>query len=286
MGSRFFEIEVKDKIGHLVLSCPDELNTFRLDFWREFPAAVDRLSDDGGVRVLVVSSTGRHFTAGMDLSVFAGGDGSDSAGPGAGLVSVGEPGRGNTARKRMILRMQDALTALERARMPVLAAVQGGCVGGGLDLITACDMRYATEDAFFVVQETNIGITADLGTLQRLPKIIPSGVARELVYTGRRMSAARAREVGLVNEVYPDQESMLAAVHATAIEIATHSPLAVWGSKEMLLYSRDHSVSDGLDHVATWQAAALQTAEVSEAMRARVERRAPRYPDLPPVADL
>src|SRR5262249_46789088 len=151
----------------------------------------------------------------------------------------GEPGRLNANRQMMVLRLQESFTALERARMPVLAAIQGGCVGGAVDLVTACDMRYATEDAFFVVQESNIGMTADVGTLQRLPKIIPDGVARELVYTGRRMPAARAWQVGLVNQLYPDHAALLAGVGEIAAEIAALSPLAIWGSKQMLVYTRD-----------------------------------------------
>ena len=167
--------------------------------------------------------------------------------------------------------------------MPVLAAVQGGCIGGAIDLVTACDMRYATEDAFFVVQETNIGMTADVGTLQRLPKIIPDGVARELVYTGRRMPASRAREVGLVNQVFPDQGAMLAAVTEIATEIAARSPLVIWGCKEMLVHARDHSVADGLAHVAAWQTGALQPTDIMEAFAAKAEKRPADYQDLPPA---
>ncbi|OAA28145.1 enoyl-CoA hydratase [Frankia sp. EI5c] len=274
MGSRNFETDVVDKVAWLVLSRPDELNTLRQDFWQEFPRAVTELAADGGVRALVISSTGRHFTAGLDLAAFGSGD----------LFSDGEPARVNLARRLLVRRMQDALTVLERIRVPVLAAVQGGCIGGGVDLVTACDMRYATADAFFAVQETKVGLAADLGTLQRLPKIIPDGVARELVYTGRRMPAQRALSVGLVNEVFPDQEAMLRGVGEIAAEIAANSPLAVWGSKEMLLYARDHSVSDGLNYLATWQAGALQAGDVMESIQARVERRTPEYPDLPPLS--
>lgn len=277
MGYRCFEVDVTDKVGHLVLNRPDELNTLLPEFWRELPEAVGRLSDSGEARALVISSTGKHFTAGLDLA---------SVGGGSGLLPEGELGRGNAVRQPFFSRIQAAVSILEQVRMPVLAAVQGGCIGGGLDLITTCDMRYATEDAFFVVQETNIGITADLGTLQRLPKIIPDGVARELVYTGRRMPASRARDVGLLNEIFPDQPTMLDAVLATAAEIAAHSPLVVWGSKQMLVHARDHAVAEGLVHVATWQAGAMQRADVEEAMRARAERRAPVFGDLPPVPPL
>jgi enoyl-CoA hydratase len=181
------------------------------------------------------------------------------------------------------LRLQESFTCLERARVPVLAAIQGGCIGGGVDMVSACDMRYATADAFFCIQEINIGMTADVGTLQRLPKIVPEGVVRELAYTGRRMTAARAREVGLVNEVFPDHASLLDGVLAIADEIAQKSPLAIWGSKEMMNYARDHSVADSLNYIATWQTGMFQPGDMMESFAARQEKRAPRFPDLLPV---
>jgi enoyl-CoA hydratase/carnithine racemase len=268
---RCFEVEVEEKVAQVRLCRPDELNSMVPEFWRELPELIQRLSDDGGVRAVVLSSTGRHFSAGMDLSVFAGG----------GHGEAGEPGRVNANRQLMVRRLQESFTVLERARMPILAAIQGGCVGGAIDLVTACDMRYATADAFFVVQETNIGMTADVGTLQRLPKIIPDGVAREMVYTGRRMPADRALQVGLVNQVFPDHAALLAGVTEIAGEIAAQSPLAVWGSKEMLVYSRDHSVADGLHHIAVWQTGAFQPADMTEAFTAKSENRPPTYADLP-----
>jgi enoyl-CoA hydratase len=167
--------------------------------------------------------------------------------------------------------------------MPVIAAVQGGCIGGGVDLISACDMRYCTADAFFCIQEINIGITADVGTLQRLPKIVPGGVVRELAYTGRRLPAARAREIGLVNEVYPSREEMLEGVTEIAREIAARSPLAVWGSKEMLNYARDHGVAEALDYIATWQPGMLEPQDILEAFRANQEKREPVFDDLLPL---
>jgi enoyl-CoA hydratase len=255
---------------------PDELNSMVPEFWTELPALIGRLSDDGGVRAVVLSSTGKHFSAGMDLAVF-------SASGSGGEGGSADRGRVNANRQLMVARLQESFTALERARMPILAAIQGGCVGGAVDLVTACDMRYAAADAFFVVQETNIGMTADVGTLQRLPKIIPDGVARELVYTGRRMPADRALRVGLVNEVFPDHEALVAGVTAIATEIAAQSPLAIWGSKQMLVYTRDHSVSDGLAHIAAWQTGAFDSTDMAEAFTAKAERRAPVYTDLPPA---
>jgi enoyl-CoA hydratase len=244
------------------------------EFWTELPQIVGELDDSGSVRAMVLSSTGKHFSAGMDLAVF---------GSGPLAAQQQEPGRRAVAVRHLVQRLQESFTALERARFPVLAAVQGGCIGGAVDLVTACDMRYATHDAFFVVQETNIGMTADVGTLQRLPKLIPPGVAREMVYTGRRMLAERAMQVGLVNEVFPDHAKLVESVLATAAEIATKSPLAIHGSKQMLLHARDHTVAAALEHVATWQMGALQPADMMEAFQAKSEKRTPAFDDLPPI---
>ena len=209
-----FDVTVEEKVGHVRLNRPDALNTMIPQFWSELPQVIAELSDRGDVRAIVVSSTGKHFSAGMDLSVFTS----------SGLSLDGEPGRRNATFMLLVKRLQESFTALERARVPVLAAVQGGCIGGAVDMVCAADMRYASADAYFVIQETNIGMTADVGTLQRLPKLIPDGVAREMVYTGRRMSAQRALEVGLVNEVFDDHEALVAGALEIAAEISTAEP--------------------------------------------------------------
>jgi enoyl-CoA hydratase len=274
MSHQCFEVELRDHVAHLRLCRPESLNTMIPAFWSELPAIVKELDRVGEARVIVLSSTGKHFTAGMDLSVFSGGPGQ----------TKGEVGRLRANLRLGVLELQESFSCLERARMPVLAAIQGGCIGGGVDMISACDVRYATRDAFFCIQEINIGMTADVGTLQRLPKIVSEGVVRELAYTGRRMPAERAREVGLVNEVFPDQAALLDGVMQVAREIAARSPLAVWGSKEMLNYSRDHSVADSLNYIATWQTGMFQAADMAEAFRARQEKRDPAFDDLLPVA--
>ena len=270
MAYRCFEVDITDKVAHVRLSRPDELNTMVPEFWSELPEIVTGISDAASARVVVISSTGKHFSAGMDLSVFAGGA----------LGADAEPGRRHARMRSNAKVLQWSFTALEKARVPVIAAVQGGVIGGAVDLVTACDLRYASADAFFCVQEINIGMTADVGTLQRLGKVIPEGVARELAYTGRRMPAARAYEVGLVQEVYPDAESLVAGALETAREIAAKSPLAIWGTKVAMNYARDHSVDDSLDQIATWQAGMFQPADMMEAFAARAERREAVFPDL------
>ena len=273
MAYTCFDVEITDKVAHVRLSRPDELNTMTPAFWRELPEIVTGISDDASARVVVISSTGRHFSAGMDLSVFLGGElGGEDA----------EPGRRHARLRSNAKVLQWSFTALEKARVPVIAAVQGGVIGGAVDLVTACDMRYATQDAFFCVQEINIGMTADVGTLQRLGKVVNEGFAREMAYTGRRYPAPRLREVGLVQEVYADQDALLEGVMETAREIAGKSPLAVWGTKVSMNYARDHSVDDGLDQIATWQSGMFQPADMMEAFAAKSEKRPAVFPDLLP----
>ena len=275
MSHECFDVSISDKVAHVRLSRGEAYNTMIPSFWRELPQIVNEISDSGEARALVLSSTGRHFCAGMDLSVFGGGS----------IEGEGrtEPGRRHAQLRMQALHLQETFTCLERARMPVLAAIQGGCIGGGVDMVSACDMRYATADAFFCIQEINIGMTADVGTLQRLPKIIPEGVARQLAYTGERMSADRAREVGLVNEVFETHDDLVDGVLEIAAEIASKSPLAIWGTKEMINFTRDHTVADSLNYIATWQAGMFQPQDMAETFRAKMDKDTPDFDDLPPV---
>jgi enoyl-CoA hydratase len=278
MGYTCFEVEITGKVAHLRLSRPDELNSMIPAFWTELPQIVREIDDEAAARVIVVSSTGKHFSAGMDLSVFTAGSAGDNPLEG----KSDELGRRRSYLRQTAMMLQESFTAFERARMPVLAAVQGGCVGGAVDMVTACDCRYATTDAFFVIQEINIGMTADVGTLQRLPKLIPEGVAREYAYSGRRMPATRAKQLGLVNEVYETHEEMVGSVMELAHEIASKSPLAIWGTKEMINYARDHSVADSLNYIATWQTGMFQPADMMESFAAKGDKRDPDFDDLLP----
>ena len=276
MDPTCFEIEMEGRVAHLRLNRPDELNSMVRAFWSEIPTAMAELDDRGDVGAVVISSTGKHFSAGMDLGVFTGGGGDDLTG-GGGKV---EEGRSRARLYQLVQKLQDSFTAIERTRMPVLAAVQGGCIGGAVDMVTACDLRYASADAFFCVQEINLGMTADVGTLQRLPKIIPEGIAREMAYRGHRVPAARAREVGLVNDVFDTHEDLVAGTLEIAQEIASKSPLAIWGTKEMINFSRDHSVADSLRHMAAWQSGMFQPADMMETFVAKGEKRDPSFDDL------
>ncbi|MEM9203841.1 MAG: crotonase/enoyl-CoA hydratase family protein [Actinomycetota bacterium] len=276
MGYTCFEIEESEGVAHVILSRPDELNTMIPAFWSELPEIIDDMSDSGRVRCVVISSTGKHFSAGMDLSVFTDGSTLDDD-------ASHEVGRQRANLRTNAMHLQRAFSALEEARMPVLAAIQGGAVGGAVDMVTAADCRYATADAWFCIQEINIGMTADVGTLQRLPKLISDGVVRELAYTGDRMGAQRAKDVGLINEVYADQAAMLDDVLSIAGRIASKSPLAVYGSKQSILYARDHSVADSLNQIATWQTGMFQPADMAESFQAQMEKRDPVFDDLNPV---
>jgi enoyl-CoA hydratase len=274
MDYRCFDVRVEDNIARVELKRGDELNTMVSEFWRELPEIVRSIDEEAKARVIVISSTGKHFSAGMDLSVFTDREHQQ------GRI---ERGRMGAQLRDRLLALQDSFNAIERVRMPVLAAIQGGCVGGAVDLVSACDCRYASEDAFFVIQEINLGMTADVGTFPRLCHLIPQGWARELAYTGRRLPAQQAREIGLVNAVLSSHGALLKHVMEVAKDIAEKSPLAVHGSKVMINYARDHTIADGLDYIATWQAGMYNPeTDMREALEARQGKRAPLFADLPP----
>ena len=262
-----FDLKVKDHICDLVLNRPNELNTMTRDFWVELGDALEEINRNSDIRVVVLSSTGKHFCAGMDLSAFSNGVDDIPNDKKPDHARVGE------VLYRTAKELQGYISKLEEIRVPVIAAVHGGVFGGALDLITACDMRFASNDAFFCIQEINIGMAADVGTLQRLPKIIPDSKMREMAYTGRRMLAEEAKDSGLVGEIYKTHDEMLDAVHKLAAEIASKSPVAIYGLKAVMNYSRDHNVSDSLDFNALWSGAMLSQTDMTEAMTAQLEKR-------------
>ena len=274
MEYQTLNVSITDKIAHIVLNRPGELNTMNAAFWRELPHAVRSIDEQAAARVIVISSTGKHFTAGMDLSVFTNPNN---------ISMQGDPARAGENLRRLVLQLQDSFNALETVRMPVLVAIQGGCIGGGVDMVSAADCRYCTADAFFCIKETDLGMTADVGTLQRLPHLIPQGMIRELAYTGGKLSAQRAKEIGLVNDVFADQEAMLEGVMAIAREIARRSPMAVAGCKEMINYTRDHSVGDSLKYIATWQSGMFRPEDMMKAFAAQTQKAVPDFPELHPI---
>ena len=271
-----FKVEIEAGVAHIQLKRPDAMNTMTRAFWNELPAIVKHIDDNALARCIVITSTGKHFSAGMELSVFTDGEGVTEERSGDRYVA-GESFR------RHVHHLQDTFTCLDKARMPVIVAIQGGCIGGAVDFVSACDIRYATTDAFFCIQEINIGMTADVGTFPRLCKLIPEGWVRELAYTGRRLPAARARDIGLVNETFDTHEALVAHAFATAREIAEKSPLAVAGSKVMINYARDHTIADGLDYIATWQTGMFAGSHMAEAFKAKMEKRPADFPDLLPL---
>lgn len=281
MGYECFELEVTDKVAHVRMNRPEKANSMIPAFWSELPSIIDELSRSGSVRAVVLSGEGRHFCSGMDLEVFAN---DDTVGQTATKDGPVHRSRRSERFRSTALKLQDTFTSMERCRVPVLAAIQGACVGGAIDMVSACDMRYATENAYFSIQEINIGMTADVGTLQRMPKLVAEGIVRELAYTGRKWTAAEAMQHGFVNAVYPDHETMLAAVLDVAAEIAAKSPMAVWGTKQSMHYTRDHSVADSLEYIANWNAAMFDTDDMAEAFTAQMEKRPADFPDLFPLS--
>ena len=269
-----FEVSLDNHIAHLQLNRPQQYNSMNKAFWSEFPEALENIDQTGEARVLVISSIGKHFCSGMDLAVFQNPDPK---------MFGGEPGRRAEFVRRLVLQLQACFNALEDLRIPVLSAIQGGCIGGAVDMVCATDSRYCTEDAYFTVKETAMGMTADLGTLQRLPQLIAPGLARELAYTSRQFTAQEALDAGFVNKLYPSAENLLEGVMGVAEQIANNSPLAVMGSKKMLNYARDHNVADSLEYMATWQSGMFQPNDLMLSMTAQMQKKPAEFEPLLPI---
>jgi len=264
-----FSLTVSQHVAHLVLDRPEALNTMNPTFWRELDQVLTQLHQGSDARALVISSTGKHFSAGMALEVF-----------GSAIQMEDQSPEGRAAIFDLLTDLQSTFSKLESLRIPVIVALHGGCIGGAVDMVTAACIRYASADAFFCIQEINIGMVADVGTLQRLPKLMPLAMVKELAYTGRRLGAAKAMQYGLVNEVFDTQEAAVAAALQCAVEIAAKPPVAIWGTKQAVNYARDHSVEDSLRQMGWLQGAIWSNAHVREAVTAMKGQRAAEFPAL------
>lgn len=267
--SAVFSVERDGNVATLWLDSPERRNAMGPDFWNDLPVIMGELSDDDDVRAVVLAAKGPHFSVGLDLKTMGG-------------VAAGGGGGGNRSQAargmrflKEVSRLQGSITAVANCPKPVIAAIHGYCIGGGVDLISACDIRLASADAKFSIRETKIAIVADVGTLQRLPSIIGKGHVAELAFTGKDIDAERARHIGLVNDVFPDPDGVVKGAREMAAEIAANSPIAVQGTKHVLKACEDRTVEEGLDYVAVWNAGLMQSNDLIEAMTAFMEKRPP-----------
>lgn len=264
-----FTLDTTSGISHIQFNRPERMNSMTKEFWNEFPKVVSEIETAGNTRVIVISSTGKHFSAGMDLSVFEANESLNTKTP-----------LNRERLKQLVLFLQSGFNALGNARVPVIAAIQGACIGGALDLVSACDMRYATKDASFKIQEINLGMMADLGGLQRLPNALPDAILREMAFTGDALPASKAQALGFVNDLYETPDELIENVLSVAKKIAAQSPLAISASKEALNFARDHSLADALVQCANLQAAIFNERDLMETMRAKKEKNSPIFENL------
>lgn len=270
MEYQSFTVQINDHIAEVAINRPDKANALHLPAWEEMRHIFEDLNERPEVRAIILRGAGKHFCAGIDLATLM-----DLQK----FTAIKCEGRKREALRNFILNLQDTITALERCRKPVLAAIHRACVGGGLDIVSACDMRYCTEDAYFSIKEIDLGLVADLGTLQRLPQILSPGLVAEMAYTGRKVVGPEAAQIGLVNRCFASREEMLEAVRQTAQMIASKSPLCIRGIKEVLLYKRDHSVTDSLNYMAAWNASMFFSNDLMEAFQANMEKRKAEFID-------
>ncbi len=268
-------VEHQGHVAIVWLDRPEQRNAFAPAFWTEFPAAIDALEDDPQTRAVVVAARGSAFTVGIDLKAFGPAIASGSLDPSA--PPPASPVAQRTETRRLIKTMQRTFSSLAECPKPVIAAIHGYCIGAGVDLITACDIRYASADTTFSIRETRLAMVADVGTLQRLPRIIDPGTVAELAYTGRDFDAGEAASVGLITRILPDADTVLAAAVETAEAIAANSPLAVQGTKAVLRAGDGRTVDEALDYVALWNAAFLHSNDLGEAIGSFIERRPPEF---------
>ena len=270
MNATCFDVSLAAGVAQITLSHPERMNSMTREFWVELPHIMRELDAAGTTRVAVIASTGKHFSAGMDLAVFAGNDSLDA-----------DSVAGRERFRRHLMVLQGTFSAIANARFPVIAAIQGGCIGGAVDLATACCLRYCTRNAFFTIHEINIGIMADVGTMNRMPRQLPEAVMRELAYTGDRLGAERAERLGFVNGVFDSHDALIDGVLAVARKIAAKAPVAVAASKEMIAYSRDHSVAESLAYLNALQPGVFSRDDLGRAIAAQKAGTAATFEDLP-----
>jgi len=268
MSYETFNLEIINHVAHVAINRPTKANSLNKQAWADMKTIFEAADKNPEIRCIILSGEGKHFCAGIDLSML--------------MDITGLDKFKCEARKREkfiedLAYLQDCITAIEKCRKPVIASIQKACVGGGVDVVTACDMRYATEDAYFCVKEVDMGLVADVGTMQRLPKIISYGMACEMAYTGRNVYGQEAEKIGLVNRCYADKEAMMEDVIKMAENIAGKSPVVIRGSKQILQYTRDHSVEESLKHMRVWNAAMIFSTDIQEAFASTMQKRKPVY---------
>jgi len=263
------KVKIDSSIAEIKLNRPEKANAIDEELWFALGDCFQKLDENDKVQVCILSGSGSNFTSGIDVNF---------------LQAIAKEvehfdceGRKREFLRRKILRLQSSFSQIEKCRKPVLVAVHGGCIGGGVDLICACDMRYSTSDAVYQIKEIDLGLVADIGTLQRLPKLIPQGIVRELAYTGRSFSGEEAYKLGLVNSCFNDHKTMMSSVREIAVQISKKSPLALRGVKEILLHARDNSVAEGLNYVATWNSGMLLSSDLEESFLAMIQNRSPEF---------
>ena len=264
-------IKTFSNVAEIEINRPEHANAIDEELWFAIGNCFSELNESKSVRVCIISGVGSNFTSGIDLKFLQ--HLSQEIG------NYDCEGRKREFLRSKIIKLQTAFSQIESCRKPVIAAIHGGCIGAGVDLISACDIRYSTKEAVFQIKEIDLGITADIGTLQRLPHLIPQGIVRELAFTGRKFSGNEALSLGFVNNCYENKKNMMNEVRKIAEQIASKSPLAMRGIKEMLIYSRDNSVASGLNHVATWNSAILLSSDLEESLMALMQKRPPLYDD-------
>ncbi len=279
--SNYFDIEFLGHVAHVKLNRPEKRNAMNWDFWRDLPRIVGDIDSCARARCIVLSSTGPVFSAGLDLSLF-----------GQDVFASSKTAKMNEKELQtpqnfmsFLSFLQDSISSLQKARIPVICAIQGGCIGGGVDLICSADIRLATNDAFFSIRETKIGMVADVGTFPRIVKLLPEGVVKELAFTGRNFSAQEAKEYGFVNRLYESHDALIEGALEIANEIASNSPAAVYGCKRVIDFSRDHTIDEGLEWINMWNASMLSQSELMEGFQSYNSKKEGNFAELPKLKD-